>query len=117
MGNEKRITCPYHKSQFDSFHNVCPLNGERECEQYQVIEAHLKEVDQAYGEFQRGAYQRPEHQKRIPCPYNRSQYNSFHDVCPFNGKVECENYQLLERRLSEVDKSFGEFQRGAYVRK
>lgn len=116
MGNERRITCPYHQSKYDAFHDVCPLNGERECEQYQVIEKHLKEVDQAYGEFQRGAYIRPPHQKRIPCPYNESSKDRFHDICPFNGKVECEGYQLLERRLDEVDKAYGQFQRDAYVR-
>ena len=114
MSKERRITCPYHKSQYDSFHNVCPLNGEVECENYQVIESSMPMVDQAYGEFQRNAYVRPEHQKRITCPYHKSQYDSFHDICPENGSVECANYQLLERHLKEVDKAYGEYQRGAY---
>lgn len=114
MSKDKRINCPYNQPKYDDFHNICPLNGERECENYMVIESHLEDVDKAYGEYQRGAYVRPEHQKRISCPYNKSQYDDFHNVCPKNGSVECEQYQLLERRLADVDKAYGEYQRGAY---
>lgn len=114
MSKDNRITCPYHNPQYDAFHDICPLNGEVECEHYMVIESHMPDVDQAFGEYQRGAYHRPEHQKRVTCPYHKPQYDSFHDICPKNGTVECEGYQLLERRLEDVDMAFGEFQRGAY---
>lgn len=111
MAKEKRVSCPYNQSRYDDFHNVCPLNGEPECVNYQVIEECISDVDQAYGEYQRGVYSRPDHQKRITCPYHKSQYDGFHDICPKNGSVECENYQLLERRLKDVDRAYGEYQR------
>lgn len=53
MAKEKRVSCPYNQSRYDDFHNVCPLNGEPECVNYQVIEECISEVDQAYGEYQR----------------------------------------------------------------
>ena len=114
MSNNNRIICPYHQSKYDRFHDICPLNGTEGCKQYMVVEKQLALVDRAYGEFQRDAYSREAYQKRIACPYNKSQYDAFHDICPKNGTSECERYQLLEQSLSDVDQAFGAYQRNAY---
>ena len=111
MSKENRIRCPYSASEYEEFHHICPFNGEEECVQYMLIDSCLGDVDAAYGEYQRNAYERPKPQNRIHCPYNQPKYDDFHDICPKNGSVECENYQLLERHLKEVDRAYGEYQR------